>query len=625
VNAPTTADRPADEELRLFERWNRTATAYPRERTVGELFADQVRGRPEAPALTFGGRTLPYRELDRLTNALAGRMRSLGVGPEVRVALFLDRELAVIVAMLAVVKAGGAYVPLDPSHPPLRLRQIIEDSGAAAVLARGGGQLDALELDLPVVDVDDVLTGRTARDPGHDQPPAAGTRSDSLLYVMYTSGSTGEPKGVCITHRNVVRLVRATNYFTLAPGDRVAQISNAAFDASTLEVWGALLNGGHLVGFDRATVLTPARLAEALRASAIHTVVAATPLFHQIVACDPRTFASTTQLLIGGEPMDPKRAREVVALGGPALTNGYGPTESTTFATTHRVTSVPEDGRRIPIGAPIANTQVYVLDDRLCPRPIGVAGELHIGGDGLARCYLGRADLTADRFRPDPFGRPGARMYATGDVARWLPDAALDFVGRADLQVKVRGFRIELAEIDAVVLRHPAVAEAATVAHGETSENRRLVCYYAGSAGGAPAPAELAEFVRARLPEYMVPVRFIGLDELPKNPNRKVDRGRLPAPDLGPADTPDDGQGGVEPALEAEEREIGSLLAGLLERQAVGPDENFFEIGGHSLVAIRALDQLHERYGVDMPLEELFDDPTARHIAAYVRSHRPAR
>jgi acyl carrier protein len=263
-----------------------------------------------------------------------------------------------------------------------------------------------------------------------------------------------------------------------------------------------------------------------------------------------------------------------------------------------------------------------VLDGEFRPLSVGVAGELHIGGDGLARCYLGRPDLTAERFRPDPFGPPGARMYATGDLVRWLPEGVMDFLGRADFQVKVRGFRIEPTEIDATVLRHPAVTEAVTVVRGETAEDRRLVCFYAGPQDDAPAPADLAEIVRAHLPEYMVPARFVRLDALPRNANGKLDRGRLPAPERWVAGAPDDGPAGDEPPVEAGEREIASLLAELLERATVGPDENFFEIGGHSLIAIRAIDRLRERYGVDMPLEELFDDPTARHIAAYVRAHR---
>ena len=615
--------RPSGDELRQLDLWNRTATRYPRDRTIGELFADQVRTRPQAPALTYGEASLAYRGLDRVANAVAGRLLRLGVGPDVRVALNLDRDAALIVAMLAVVKAGGAYVPLDPSHPPLRLRQIVDNSGSVAVLSRSGSPVDAVPFDIPVVDVDDVLTGAVARDSAYDDAPAASAHPDNLAYVMYTSGSTGEPKGICTTHRNVVRLVRATNYFTLAPGDRVSQISNAAFDAATLEIWGALLNGGHLIGFDRATVLTASRLAGALRAGAIHTVIAAAPLFHQVVASDPRAFASAAQLVIGGDTMDPKRAREVVELGGPALTNGYGPTESTSLATTYRITSVPADATRVPIGAPISNTRVYVLDDLLRPQPIGVAGGLYIGGDGLARCYLGAPRLTADRFRPDPFGPAGERMYGTGDMARWLPDGVVDFLGRADLQVKVRGFRIELSEIDATVLLHPAVTEAVTVAHGETAEDRRLACFYVGTPGGAPTPADLTGIARAHLPDYMVPGRFIRLDELPKNANGKLDRRRLPTPERWSADDPGADRAGARPDGEVDEGEIASLLAELLDRPAVDVAENFFEIGGHSLLAMRAIDRIRKRYGVAMPLEDVLDHPTARHIAAYVRSHRP--
>ncbi|MEV0780191.1 amino acid adenylation domain-containing protein [Streptomyces sp. NPDC050428] len=634
------ADVPSagEDDLRRIEAWNDTSTAYPRERTVPELFAEHVAARPDSPALTYGELSYSYRELDRVSNALAHRLRELGVRAETPVGLYVDRDPAVVVAMLAVAKAGGAYVPLDPAHPPHRLRHILAESGAALVLTRPGGSLAELVGDdpsddpgtvsgLPTLTPGDFMTPSIAADPAHDTAvPAAHAgagASDGLLYVMYTSGSSGTPKGVCVTHRNVVRLVRDTAYLSLNPGDRVTQISNAAFDAATLEIWGALLNGAQLVGFGKETVLSPQLLAAALREHDIHTVVMATPLFTQVVGYDPATFAHTRQLLVGGDTMDPKRAREVAELGGPVLTNGYGPTESATFATTVRLAEVAEDVWRLPIGGPISNTTVYVLDERLRPVPVGVPGQLYIGGDGLGRGYVGRPDLTAEKFLPDPFSRePGSRMYASGDLARWLPDGTVDFLGRVDFQVKVRGFRIEPGEIDAALVAHPGVLEAITVVD-ETTGEKRLVAYYAGT----PTVAELTAHLAERLPEYMVPSVLVALPELPKNPNRKIDRAALRLPESGAGGASGDGTSGgvageagaVAPGLR---EEVAEMFAEVLGQPEVSPDHNFFEIGGHSLLAIRLLAQIKQRYQVDLALNELFNDPTARAVADQISEQR---
>lgn len=608
-----------DTELCEIERWNSTATDYPRERSVTDLFAEQAAARPDAPALTYGELTYSYRELDRVTNALAGRLTELGVRAGTSVGLYADRDPSVVVAMLAVAKAGGAYVPLDPAHPEHRLRQILDEVQPAVLLARpSAGAVGLPHTGLPTVDPAGFIAPHLAADPAHDGllQEAAATGPDSLLYVMYTSGSSGVPKGICITHRNVVRLVRETDYLDLGAGDRMAQLSNTAFDAATLEVWGALLNGAQLVGFGRDVVLSPPALAGALRASDIHTVVMATPLFTQVVGYDPATFASVSRLLVGGDSMDPKRAREIAALGGPLLANGYGPTESTTFATIQRLHEVGEDAVRLPIGGPIANTRVYVLDDRLNPVPVGVPGQLYIGGDGLGRGYLGQPALTAEQFLPDPFaGVPGARMYASGDLARWLPDGTVDFLGRVDFQVKVRGFRIELGDIDAALTAHPGVLEAVTVVDTTTGD-KRLVAYYAGT----PDERELTAHLSERLPEYMVPARLVRLGELPKNPNRKIDRAALRLPD----DTPAPSETGTPQAAGEDglTEDLARRLAGLLGRAEVGPEDNFFEIGGHSLLAIRFLGQIRQEYGVDLALNELFNDPTARAVAEQIRLQR---
>ncbi|MCP3771084.1 non-ribosomal peptide synthetase [Streptomyces sp. MAR25Y5] len=616
----------SDEELGLLKRWNDTGSPYPRDETLAALFARQADRTPDAPALVHGEVRLSYRGLDRAAELLAGRLRALGIGTGDLVALHMDRHPGVVLAALAVVKTGAAYVPLDPGHPAERRRRVLAEAAVSAVLTAGGDAPSAADgttgagAGVPVLEVASLLDPAATAEPAAEPstaPAAAGP--DDLAYVMYTSGSTGVPKGIGITHRNITRLVLGTRYVSFAAGDRVAQLSNAAFDAATFEIWGALLNGGTLIGLDRDSVLTPARLAGALRDHHVDTAVMTTSLFNQLAAHDPKIFAPLRQLLVGGDVLDVHAAARVTALdGGPRLINGYGPTESATFATAHTVGSGPAPaGTRLPIGTPIENTTVHVLDDRLSPCPVGVPGRIHIGGDGLGRGYLGRPDLTAERFLPDPFAdAPGARMYDTGDLGRRLPDGSVDFLGRADFQVKIRGFRVEPGETDAALLRHPRVAESVTVVHGEAAA-KRLVCYYAGD--DAPAPQEAAAHLRALLPEYLVPAAFVRLDRLPLTGNGKVDRAALPAPHRGaPRTSP------TEPAGTPLEREVAELFAELLGVPRVGATQNFFLLGGHSLLAMQLLVRVRERYGVDLPIAELFDDPTVRAVAARLERNTAA-
>lgn len=612
--APADVPLVTDEELRTFARWNDTARDFPRDAAVTDLFAAQVRARPDEAALTYGGTSLTYRQLDRASTALARALRAYGAGLERTVGLCTDRDASVVVAMLATAKAGAGYVPLDPGLPAARLRRIIAESRPVALVASPETGRERLDAALTVIDPWTFLTAAVLRDPANDAPVEAGPSHDNLLYVMYTSGSSGEPKGICITHGNVLRLVCGNSCCTLEPGDRVAQISNAAFDAATLEIWGSLVNGGHLIGFDRATALAPARLAAEIRRQRIDTMVLATPLFAQVAGYDPATFGTVRQLIVGGDILDPKRARDIVALGSPALTNGYGPTESTTFATAQPLTETGDDLCRVPIGGPISNTQIHILDERMQPVPIGVPGELFIGGEGLARGYLGRPELTAERFRPDPFsGVPGARLYATGDVARWLPSGSVDYIGRIDFQVKIRGYRVEPAEVDLAVLTHPEVSEAVTVADGPTGE-KRLLTYYTGTA----APDELKSFLKELLPEYMVP-SLRALPELPKNPNGKVDRAALAKPEhVAVLSTALPGAG--DPTVSDVVGEVAALLCELLGAARVGPDDNFFEIGGHSLLAIKLIGEIRDHYGADIALNDLFTDPSPKGIAELIRA-----
>ncbi len=597
--------------------WNKMPTEYPRSGSLCDLFAQQVVRCPGAPAVTYGPITLTYQQLDRITNSLASRLRELGVGPDQLVALHADRSLSVIVGMLATVKAGGAYLALDQSCPARRLHTILEESKPVALLTEADE--DGLTaLGIPVITVAEHL-GETTRDGvTHDVRIDGGAGSENLAYVVYTSGSSGIPKGICVTHRNVVRRTRNIDYIKFGPGDRVAQISNAAFDAVTVEVWGALLNGGELVGFDRDTILSPGRLANALRADRINTMVMATPLFNQLAADDPSTFSTVSQILVGGDVMAVSQANSVAVLPGCTLVNGYGPAECTTLATAHHVTPMPAEQLRVPIGRPISNTICYVLDDMLRPQPAGVSGQLYIGGDGVARGYLGQPELTAERFLPDPFAaEPGQRMYATGDLVCRLSNGLFDFLGRVDSQVKIRGFRVEMNEVDATLLRHPGIREAATIADADIrAGDKTLVSYYVGAGEASPETGELRAFLRDRLPDYMVPARLIRLPELPKNANMKIDRARLSfsASASSPADN-----GGCLAAAEALDDEVAAIIGRLLDVPAFSRAENFFESGGQSMLAIRLLTQLGRRFCVNITLAEFFEDPTVRGIVKYIR------
>jgi amino acid adenylation domain-containing protein len=435
-----------------------------------------------------------------------------------------------------------------------------------------------------------------------------------LAYVIYTSGSTGTPKGVAVPHRAVVRLVRDADFVQFGAGDRVAQVANAAFDAATWEVWGALLNGGCVVGIDRETTLTPPLLAEALRRERVTAMFLTSALFTQTVAAAPDAFATVEHLLVGGDAVDPGAARRALAAGAPGrLVNGYGPTENTVFSTWHPIAEVPEDAWTVPIGRPIAGSTAYVLDRGGEPVPEGWPGELCVGGWGVARGYLARPGLTAERFVPDAFGAaPGARLYRTGDRVRWNARGEIEFLGRVDFQVKVRGFRVEPGEVEAVLAAHPAVREAVVVVRPDAGGDRRLVGYVAADAE-AVSGAGLRAYLRERMPEYMVPSAVVVLEALPLTPNGKVDRRALPDPEAGAG-----AEGGDVAPRTATEAALARVFAEVLGVERVGVHAGFFDLGGHSLLATRAVSRIREATGADVPLRALFEAPTVAALAERV-------
>ena len=600
----------AIERNQLLVEWNETDSGYPREKCVHELFESQVEQAPDTVAVVFADQQLAYRELNRRANQLARYLQKLGVQREILVGICMERSPEMIVSMLGVLKAGAAYVPLDPEYPKERLAFMLADTQASVLLTqqRFVGKLPDPRARVVCIDTNWKTIGQENSD-----NLSAGATADALAYVMYTSGSTGTPKGISIPHRAINRLVLNTNYVNLEPSDRVAQASNASFDAATFEIWGALLHGAQLIGITKDVALSPLAFSTEIREQGISTLFLTTALFNHLAAEAPESFRSVRHLLFGGEAVDPTWVKEVLMKGPPQrLLHVYGPTENTTFTSWQRVQFVPEGSTTIPIGRPIANTQIYLLDGNLQPVPIGVPGELCIAGDGLARDYHRQPELTAERFVPNPFGdTPGARMYRTGDLAKYLPDGNIEFLGRIDHQVKIRGFRIELGEIEAILGQHPAVQQNAVVAAEDRLSGRRLVAYVVPNQDQPPTINELRSALKAKLPEYMVPAAFVFLDCLPLTPNGKVDRQALPAPDP------------TRPALEhtfvAPRTPVESLLAKIwgevLSLDKIGIHDNFFELGGHSLLAIRLVTEIEKKFGMNVPVAKLFQSPTIEQLA----------
>jgi amino acid adenylation domain-containing protein len=605
-----------DEERRLLVEWNATGDG-PGRLTVHEMFQRQAAGHPLRVAVSFDSRQLTYGELDRRANQLARHLRALGVGLEGMVGLCVERSPEMVVGLLGILKAGGAYVPLDPRHPDERQRTLIRDAGIRVVLTqerllpsvRGLARTVCLDRDWP----------RIARQA--DTDPASGACPDSAAYVAYTSGSTGVPKGACVPHRAVTRLVVGPNYLSITADDVFLQLAPLAFDASTLEIWAPLLNGARLVVFPPHDP-SLGELAELLEREGITTLWLTSGLFHQMVEEAIHGLRDLRQLLAGGDVLSVSHVNRLLAEApGLRLINGYGPTENTTFTCCHTVRG-PVRASSVPIGRPISATRVYVLDRNLRPVPAGVPGELCAGGQGVARCYLNRPALTAERFVPDPFAsRPGARMYRTGDLARWLPDGTIEFLGRLDNQVKVRGFRIEPGEVETAIMRHPEVKDAVVTAHEHATAGKRLVAFVVPARQRAGLALALRRQLAESLPPYAVPSSFVLLDELPLNANGKVDRAALRPPrQQSRPETSDEFQAPRTPL----EEELAALWSELLEIAEVGVHDDFFELGGHSLVATRITAEITDAYGIEVPPTAFYLRPTVAGLAEIIEELRRA-
>ncbi len=594
------------ERHQALVEWNATDAAPPRETTVHGLFEAQVARTPDAIAVMFEGDALSYRELDRRANRLARLLQARGVGPEVPVGLCVERSLEMLVGLLAILKAGGAYLPLEPAYPRERLELMLADA-AVPVLVTQRELLAALPRGTAAAVCVDAEDAGPA--PGSQAPVDSDVTGEQLAYVIYTSGTTGRPKGVQITHRAAVNLFTSlAGLLELDSHDTMFAVSTLTFDVATFELLFPLIVGARVAIAPREITMD-GRLLSAAMVRAGATAMHATPATWRLLVESGWTGAPLRKAFSGGEALPASLAEELLARGLP-LWDLYGPTETTMCSAGAPVRA----GVPLWLGNLFANTRLYLLDRHLMPVPVGVPGELYIAGAGLARGYLGRPGLTADRFPPDPFSQaPGARMYRTGDVMRRRPDGGLEFLGRTDHQVKLRGFRIELGEIEAVLTRHPAVRQVVVLAREDWPGDKRLVAYVLPAAGAAPAIGELRDHLRRKLPDYMVPSAFVLLSGFPRTSSGKVDRSALPAPDHQPhaASTY------VAPRS-ALERLLAGICTEVLGVERMGANDDFFALGGHSLLATRVIARLEANLGVEVPVRLLFEAPTVAGLAGRI-------
>ena len=594
-----------NERHQLLVEWNNTWAEYPQDKCIHQLFEEQVRLTPDAVAVVFEGEQLTYRELNERANQLAHYLRSLLVGPEVLVGICVERSLEIVIGLLGVLKAGGAYVPIDPAYPHERLAFMLEDSCVPVLLT----QTQLVEL-FPqhrarVVCLDRDIEKIASHSSDN---PSSSVTPDNLAYVIYTSGSTGKPKGVLLAHRGLCNLATAQiQLFGVQPDSRVLQFASFSFDASVSEVFMAIVSGATLVLALRDSLMPGPGLIGLLHKEAITTVT----LPPSVLAVLPaEEFPALQTIVVAGEACSPYFVGRWAP--GRQFFNAYGPTETTVCAT---IALCSDGSQKPPIGRPIANTQIYILDLHNQPVPIGVPGELHIAGVGLAKGYLNRPDLTDEKFIPNPFSNePGSRLYKTSDLARYLPDGNIEYLGRIDDQVKVRGFRIELGEIEAALSQHPNLLSAAVALREDIPGQKSLVAYIVPVQESAPTVGELRGFLKQQLPDYMIPNAFVTLPALLITPNGKVDRRVLPAPDINSLIQTLEF---VAPQTPTEEL-VASIWKKVLGVEQASVNDNFFELGGHSLLATQVVSQLNSSLGLHLPLSKLFELLTVASLSSYI-------
>jgi surfactin family lipopeptide synthetase A len=603
----------AERHQQLVE-WNGTQAEYPKNTCLHQLFEAQVERTPEAVAVVFEDERLTYQELNMRSNHLAHYLQQLGVGPEVLVGICVERSLEMVVGLLGILKAGGAYVPLDPTYPAERLAFMLKDAQVPVLVTQQRLLAGLPEHQTKVVCLDADWECIAEEKEGS---PISGVTAANLAYVIYTSGSTGKPKGVQVLHRAVVNfLLSMRQQPGLTAEDTLLAVTTLSFDIAALEVFLPLIVGARLIVASRAVVTNGTALAETLSRTGT-TVMQATPITWRLLLVSGWPGKQRVKILCGGEALPLELARQLLPRAA-ALWNLYGPTETTIWST---VCKIEPGDEAISIGHPIANTQIHLLDNQLQLVPIGVPGELCIGGAGLARGYLNRPDLTAERFIRHPWSaEPGARLYRTGDLARYRPDGSIEVLGRLDHQVKLRGFRIELGEIEAVLGQHPAVRQAVVVARQDVPRDKRLVAYIVATQGQLPAINTLRSFLKEQLPEYMVPVAFVLLEALPLTPNGKVDRGALPAPER----TSSAREESFVASTSMEHYQLLQIWEELLNMRPIGIGDNFFDVGGHSLLAVRLVARIEQVFGKQLPLATLFASPTIEQLATALQQQDSA-
>jgi aspartate racemase len=613
----------ATERYQLLVEWNNTQADYPKDSGIHQLFEELVERTPDAVALVFEDQQLTYRELNNRANQLAHYLKGLGVKPDVLVAISVERSIEMVVGFLGILKAGGAYVPLDPSYPHERRAYKLQDAQAPVILTQ-----ERLVASLPdhkalviCLDADWELIAQQS-----SENPVSGTTVQNLAYVIYTSGSTGNPKGVMITHQGMVNhSVAIAKQFDLKNSDRVLQFSSMSFDIIIEELFPALLSGATVIFRTEEMLSSTASFLQFVEREQVSILNFPTAFWHELVngmSLLKQPMPSSVRLVVvGGEKASRSAYSTWLQLVGeyPRWLNTYGPTETTVTATVYDPLAAPEtDHARtdIPIGRPIANVQAYILDQQLQPVPIGVPGELYIGGAGLGRGYFNRPELTEEKFIPNPFSdEPNARLYKTGDTVRYLPDGNIEFIGRIDYQVKIRGFRIELGEIEAVLEQHPAVQQAVVIAREDVPGNKRLVAYLVAKPEQTLTTSELGQFIKEKLPDYMVPSAFVQMDTLPLTPNDKVDRRALPAPDL-TRQEPSETFVAPRDELEVQLTKIWEEVLGI---QPLKITDNLFDLGGHSLLIMRLVAHINNVFGTNLLGLTLFQAPTIEQLANLLR------
>ncbi len=593
-------------DVQQLAAWNATEQQYPTDICVQQLIANNATITPDAVALVANGHRLNYRELNRCANQLAYYLQTLGIGPNTLVGLCIERSSDMVVGLLGILKAGGAYVPLDPVYPSERLTFILEDSQASVLVTQQSmASLFATQkAQIVCLDADSEVLARQ-----NESNPISPVTSDDLAYLIYTSGTTGQPKGVQITHMSLLNLVFwHQKAFSVSSSDRATQVASAAFDATGWELWPYLTIGASIYLPDDDTRTTPVLMRDWLVSNGITITFLPTPMAESLIGMEWPSKTSLRYLLSGADTLH----RYPPANLPFALINNYGPTEATVVATSGHV--LPSVNNDIPpsIGRPIANTQTYILDEYLQQVPLGEQGELYIGGAGVGKGYLNRPELTSERFIPNPFSdEPGARIYKTGDLARYLPDGQIAFMGRTDHQIKIRGYRIEPNEIESVLNEHPAIQKSLVVAREDTSGDKRLVAYIMLVPGINVTVSSLCETLAEHLPDYMIPSAFVVLEAIPLTPNGKVDRTALPAPDTANMLIDESFAAASTPI----EKRLVEIVAPLLGLEQIGVDDNFFLLGGSSLMGAQVIMQVADSFGVDLPLRSLFEAPTIRMLS----------